>query len=1315
MKHYKLVSLLLFGMMHPIVSFAMTHTDGDGHVWYFELDGNGDATITICPGIDNLVVPREIEGHKVVAFSASLSWAQAVVGGGLRHYSARSVFFPSSVTNINTFGFRGAVDLMAIEVEAGNSRYETVDGVFYEKDYHTSEYERLRYPNERRLVYCVNGKKELTIAADVTAIGNESRGGYNGKYGAGYSLPYQCEWGGRDLVEINVDPANPCYHSIDGMLCQGEWLCQCPMAYEGDKSIPSTIKELACFAFWNCSKLNNIDVAEDHSEFAAYDGALYSKDYAELLAAPGGRTHLKVHSQTKKIGSLSQSQNLETIELPEGLEEIGTSWMSFAFEGCEKLAKVAIPQTVCAVGEQSFMNCYGLKNVDWGANRILREIPNSAFENCYSLTSITFPVSLHAIGNLSFASCTSLEYVVFSESITNIGERAFNKCNKLSEVRLPSDLQRIGKDAFSTEYRVNWIDEENYVLMPAALKNVIFNEKLKFIGENAFANAQIENLSLVGDGLVVSDGAFASCNRIKTVRLAEGVASLPPRAFSSILSSDMIIEGFEVDSKSPYYKSIDGFLCNADGKKLCIAPYTLETCVIPHGIEILGAGAFSNHRSLAEVIMPSSVTSMENGSYRYVDGEFVAGQGGCFRGCENLSNIVWSASLVNIENDAFNECRSLEFVDMPSSVVKIGSSAFEGCSSLQEVNVSTNLETLGSHAFSECGRLNSILIPSKCAEVGDYVFSGCSNLSSVVVMKGVASLGDEVFSGCVSVTNILIPSSVTEIGANFFLGCRNLVDVAFVGNAPELSGGYFWEFDEDGNMQLKVRPANIFEGTPKDLLVRVRRGSSGWVGSTFGVPSSGLPEAWPVNDDFPRPIIYDDTIVDPDIILENRRKVRVAFIPTGADSGFPPATYYWYIGEVVTMPGPFTMSKAGAVFKGWTDGSDLFAVGDRYELKSGGVCFLPIWGSDSFVLTYNSNGGCGVMTNENWQIGSVVSLCPCQFKNDGQCFLGWATSPSGAVEYVDGQRCIDLCPLSGDEIELFAVWASDANVLVDKDKWVLLPEKFEGSAVWKSDRLTDGQEAKMRTVVSGPGVISFAWRASGEYEVTKKGLVFYDSAKLIIDGTVVMEIAEDKGWECETVTIKDQGAHEIVWVYSKDESGSEGEDCAWVSAISWTPDGSDALFGSIASLKEVFPPDSPVIVNIVDGTTLKAFNEFLQGCGVLNTAELTNGQKEWAYQSFKLEEITTAPQLFEEEPVLKIDDIELSGGNLSLTISLTAGAEAIQLAKDKLADKIRVGTSVDSIDDLPNITTQPTNDGASLTFVIKRPGSNAGFVKVEIE
>ena len=112
---------------------------------------------------------------------------------------------------------------------------------------------------------------------------------------------------------------------------------------------------------------------------------------------------------------------------------------------------------------------------------------------------------------------------------------------------------------------------------------------------------------------------------------------------------------------------------------------------------------------------------------------------------------------------------------------------------------------------------------------------------------------------------------------------------------------------------------------------------------------------------------------------------------------------------------------------------------------------------------------------------------------------------------------------------------------------------------------------------------------------------------------------------------------------------------------------------------------------------------------------MTAGQKQFAYQSFKLAEIVTTPQLFEDEPVLKIDDMELTGGNLSLTISLSADAEAIQLVKDNLAEKIRVGTTLGDITGKPTIVAKPAADGTSLTFTITPPVGNQGFVKVQID
>ena len=154
---------------------------------------------------------------------------------------------------------------------------------------------------------------------------------------------------------------------------------------------------------------------------------------------------------------------------------------------------------------------------------------------------------------------------------------------------------------------------------------------------------------------------------------------------------------------------------------------------------------------------------------------------------------------------------------------------------------------------------------------------------------------------------------------------------------------------------------------------------------------------------------------------------------------------------------------------------------------------------------------------------------------------------------------------------------------------------------------------------------------------------------------------------------------------------------------------------SMDQLKRVFGEKSDVAANITNELQLAAFNEFLEKCGVTSAESLDDARRQWAYQSFKLSEVTTAPSLFEEEPVLKIDDIELTGGNLSLTISLTAGAEAIQLAKNKLAEKIRVGSTIGDITGKPTIVASPAADGASLTFTITPPEGNQGFIRVVLE
>ena len=100
----------------------------------------------------------------------------------------------------------------------------------------------------------------------------------------------------------------------------------------------------------------------------------------------------------------------------------------------------------------------------------------------------------------------------------------------------------------------------------------------------------------------------------------------------------------------------------------------------------------------------------------------------------------------------------------------------------------------------------------------------------------------------------------------------------------------------------------------------------------------------------------------------------------------------------------------------------------------------------------------------------------------------------------------------------------------------------------------DSQTNWIETVVSGAGQIGFWWKANGEYEVSKKGVITrYDYAEFTIDGAPVEEIGDESDWTYVTIPVEGSGSHVLRWMYHKDESGSDGDDCAWLSEVSWEP------------------------------------------------------------------------------------------------------------------------------------------------------------------
>ena len=121
---------------------------------------------------------------------------------------------------------------------------------------------------------------------------------------------------------------------------------------------------------------------------------------------------------------------------------------------------------------------------------------------------------------------------------------------------------------------------------------------------------------------------------------------------------------------------------------------------------------------------------------------------------------------------AFWSCRSLSDIVIPSSVTSIGDCAFSYCDSLSDIVIPSSVTSIGDGAFYDCDSLSEIVIPSSVTSIGDNAFSWCYSLSEIVIPSSVTCIGDSAFSSCYSLSEIVIPSSVTSIGDSAFYDCK---------------------------------------------------------------------------------------------------------------------------------------------------------------------------------------------------------------------------------------------------------------------------------------------------------------------------------------------------------------------------------------------------------------------------------------------------------------------------------------------------------------------------------------------------------------
>lgn len=149
-----------------------------------------------------------------------------------------------------------------------------------------------------------------------------------------------------------------------------------------------------------------------------------------------------------------------------------------------------------------------------------------------------------------------------------------------------------------------------------------------------------------------------------------------------------------------------------------IALYSLENVTasdepyyVPDGVKSIGDYAFSTNSDIAEVVLPTSVTSLGRGF-----------------DSSNVKKVVLNEGLETIDSRAFRSTTALEEVVIPSTVKTIADNAFQK-SAIKTITIPASVETIGEAAFG-ASKIETVIFEGNTAIQG-YAFRGCPNLRTV--------------------------------------------------------------------------------------------------------------------------------------------------------------------------------------------------------------------------------------------------------------------------------------------------------------------------------------------------------------------------------------------------------------------------------------------------------------------------------------------------------------------------------------------------------------------------------------------------------
>lgn len=529
-------------------------------------------------------------------------------------------------------------------------------------------------------------------------------------------------------------------------------------------SLPDTVSYIGRYAFYGCSQLDRLDIPE-------------AVEYIGENAFFG----------TKNIKVFFKSESL-----PEYIQEGWDGGIAGYFLGAIEYVSAPLWDYVITLdGKVAIVSYKGNASsltIDKIDGRSVVKLGARAFYGNNILTSLILPEGLVEIGNQSLYGCTALRSLTLPGSVEEIGEYAFARSNISVTVPQGSALERIGSYAFTDNPTLSLalpsclgIIEER-AFYNSKIESITFGEEssLTSIGKEAFVGSQLKAVTLPSAVKTVGVSAFSGLTCLTSLNIDAGDTplaiengafmgtgiielTLPARVHyigEYTFGSCPELQNINVSGDSPYYSSLDGVLCSAEGDTILQYPSgRVGSYCVPKSVTVLGYASFKDTKRLTEL-------SFESGSIvRTIGWQTLSG-------CTSLRSITVPDSLVSFDFYACQGCVALEEVVIGegSELSGIYEGAFFGCSSLESISLPGSVMEIGEYAFFGCTSLAEFPLPENASVRGiyDYAFAGCLGITEVPALPHLVEIGDFAFAQT-GITEYTVPATVRTIGASSFI------------------------------------------------------------------------------------------------------------------------------------------------------------------------------------------------------------------------------------------------------------------------------------------------------------------------------------------------------------------------------------------------------------------------------------------------------------------------------------------------------------------------------------------------------------------